>query len=566
LDVTMKFVVNPLAVCTLMATALPGIAAAQTLDLDAQTAVETKLQSGGQAGQGSAAAQVAPEAAAAAQAAVGAQTAAQPVAEGPRQRTQRAVPGFVLRDIRFTGRSQYLSDQMLEAAEARLLGARLDARGVSAFGGILTQLYLDQGITTAQAVVRDVNVARGVVTIELLEARLGRVTYQSNILSDAFLKYRLNIPEGALADNRLIDERLQDLQATDGIAAGVGYAPGANFGETDLTVTVPDLPRHATTVTLDNYGAPSAGETQLTLSHTINSITGWNDPLTLGYTHRQGSRALSLGYARGISRGGARLSFGLSGSQTNTLGALSVAGMRRDASVGLTLPVMRDAEARVNLGLSVAGFTEASNFLGVRILDQQGQELGASVSTFHRGDQWTLSSSFGLTAGQFDNGVTGVRGNRYSFASLSASYARNILPDVFASAQVNMQQSLSGALPASRQYTTTAANAVRGYPSGASTGDEGYFARFQVEKSTPYAIAGPSFGLRPFTFFDLGEARDSTNAALGQARSVGLGASFTAVGSVVGDIYVARPLETGLIGLANPSTQPVIGGSISAKF
>lgn len=535
------------------------VATAQAIDLDAATAVDTTQDTG----QGD----VAPEAAQAAQAAQNAQaTPRVRRASAPRQRAQRSVPGFVLRDIRFTGKSHYLSPQSLEAAEARLLGARLDARGVSAVGQILTQLYLEQGITTAQAVVRDVNVARGTITVELLEARLGQVNYNSNILSDSYLNYRLGIPRGALADNRVIDARLARFQLTDGVGASTGYAPGANFGETDLTVSIPDIPRHVTTLTLDNYGSPSGGERQVTLSHTINSITGWNDPLSFGYTHREGSKSLSLGYSRVIARNGARLSLALSGSRSETLSLFPVLGTRRDASVGLTLPLITEANRRINLGFTVAGFRETSDFFGVRILDQTGREITTSVSTFHRGEQWTLSSSFGLTMGQFDNAVTGVSGNRYSFASVSASYARNLLPDIFASVQVGLQHSLSGPVPASRQFTTTAASAVRGYPASLSTGDEGYYVRFQIEKSSPYKVAGSNFGLRPFAFFDMGEARDSTGASLGQARSVGLGASFTAGGSVFGDIYIAKPLETNIIGWASPSRQPVLGGSISARF
>lgn len=541
---------------------LGGAAFAQTLDLDAADAVATTQEGAAQ--------EVAPEAAQAAQAAqstqAAANAAARRVASAPRQRAQRAVPGFVLRDIKFSGTSQYLSQQSLDAAEARLRGARLDARGVSAVGAILTQLYVDQGITTAQAVVRDVNVARGTITVELLEARIGQVNYNSNILSDAYLNYRLGIPQGALADNRIVDARLQQFQLTDGIAASAGYSAGANFGETDLTVSVPDIPRHVSTVTIDNYGSAASGEAQLTLRHTINSITGWNDPLSVGYTHREGSKALSLGYSRIVSRSGAQATLAVSGTESETLGALPVIGSQREASLGLSFPILNEADRRVSLGFSVAGYQERSDFLGFRILDQTGKEFTTSVSGFQRGDQWTLSGSFGLTMGQFDNKVTGVSDNGYSFASLSASYARNLLPDVFASVQIGAQKSLSGAMPSARQFTSTSASAVRGYPVSLSTGDEGYYARFQVEKSTAYEIAGPNFGLRPFTFFDVGEVRDSTGASLGQAQSVGLGASFVAGGSVFGDIYVAKPLETAIVGFTNPSTAAVFGGSISAKF
>lgn len=561
----MKFAIWAAAATLAVQCLAAPLSAQTTLQLNPDDAVDTAPQTG----QAPGAPDVSTEAQQAAQqAAQAAQAAAQPQRQAVRVRRQASVPGFVLRDIRFTGTSSYVSAAQLEAAEAPLRGVRLgSAEAVAQVGAVLTnQLYGRQGLTTAQAVIRDVNVRTGVLTVELLEARIGQVRYQSNILSDDYLNYRLRLPQGALADNRDIDAQLTRFRLTDGIALGSSYAPGANFGETDVTVSAADVPRHSTVITLDNYGAPASGEEQITLSHTIQSVTGWNDPVSLSYSQREGSRSLSFGYARIVSRSGARLSFALSGSETETLGAFPLIGSRRDASIGLSVPIVLEETRRTNVSVTIAGFRETSEFLGFRILDQRGRELSLGVSDFRRGDAYTLSTSASLTVGRYDNGVIAQNGIGYSTLSGSLSYARNLGPDVFASLQVSAQAKLGGNVPSARQFTVTSPGGVRGYPTSLSAGSEGYFARMQIEKSTPYKIDGASFGLRPFAFYDFGEARDATGAQLGMAQSVGIGTSFTAGTSVFGDLFIAKPLNTNITGWATPSDDPMIGGSLAIRF
>lgn len=479
---------------------------------------------------------------------------------------RRAVPTtFVLRDIKFSP-SQYISQAQLDAVERKLVGVRYRRVSLNAIAAAVSQLYLDQGIFTAQALVRDVNFAKGILDIELLEARIGKVTYQSNSLSDKYLAYRLNTNAGDMADNRLLERRLNAFQITDGVNLQAGYAPGASHGLTDMTVIAPDIPKHATTITLDNYGSESSGTAQLTLAHTIYNLTGWNDPLSFSYTYREGSDALSLGYRRVVAPRGAAISFSLSGSNSKTLTAPSSTGKTLSASIGYSYPVITETKRQLTFGGAISYFSETSDLLGVRTLDHRGYEVSVEMSTFNLGNKWSLTSRIGLMSGRYDNRVAALNGLSYTAATINASYARSLGPDIFVTATIGGQYAISGVMPSTRQFTVTAPNAVRGYPTSLSSGSSGYFARFQLEKSTPYKISNSKIGLRPFAFVDAGEACDSSRVALGFASSIGLGMSFTHNNKVYGDIYIAKPMTTAITGWASPSRSPVLGGSISIRF
>lgn len=541
--------------------AVPLQLSAQEVQLTPQTAVDTATRSERLDEQATDAAT---------QAAIAASTA-RPVAPSASRTVQtplrrRIVPAtFVLRDIRFTP-SKYLSQEQLSQVEESLVGTRYHRGALNAIAASISQLYLNQGIYTAQALVRNVNFANGVLDVELLEARIGQVNYRSNALSQKYLAFRLKLSPSDLADNRVLERQLSAFQRSDGIELQAGYAPGAAHGLTDITIASPDILKHSTTVTVDNYGTPSTGKAQLTVAHVVNNLTGWNDPLRFSYTHREGSAAVSLGYRRVVFANGAAVYVSISGSTTDTLSTPSAAGENRSATIGLHYPVISEPRRQLSFSGAISFYDETSDILGVRTLDQRGREISLNMSTVNRGENWSLTGSFGLMAGQYDNAIIAQNDIHYTAATIQASYARALGPDMFATLTFAAQKTLSGLMPSTRQFSVTAPNAVRGYPAGLSAGSSGYFMRMQLEKSTAFDIGNGKLGVRPFAFADVGEAFDSTNVGLGLASSVGVGMSFTKGNSVFGDIFIAKPLSTAITGWVAPSDKITIGGSISIRF
>lgn len=547
----------------ILVTLWSGMAAAQTLTLDPDDAIETTTETTPQSDN-----ETTQEAATAAQAALteAPQTRAAPVRAAPRRRVvRRAAPAsFVLRDLRIEGRSAYLDAQDIAAFEQNLEGRRYLNSSVTEIAGAVRQLYAGTGISTAYARVSAFNPRSGVLILQLVEPRLGAVRVNEGIISERYFAYRLNLGEGSPADDRLINARLARLQLTDGLPLTVGFVQTGRVDLVDLGIALPELEKHRSFVTLDNYGSAAQGREQLTFGHTINSITGWNDPLSVFITLREGSQAGTLTYQRVVTPNGGTLGFVLSHSNTKSLSATPVKGRLSTGAVSFSAPLLVEADRRLTFVAGLRQFRETSDLAGERILDQRGGDIALGLNGFRRGENWTLSGGAQFILGRYSAG--GAAQQRYDILSANITYSRTLGRDVFGSITVAGQKVTRGTAPASRQFTVTSPSGVRGYPTSLTSDDTGYFARFQIEKSTPYAFREGKLGLRPFAFFDLGETFDTAGNGLGLAKSVGIGASFFRRDNVIGDIYIAKPLNKNVSGFVGRSASPRLNVSLTIQF
>lgn len=483
-------------------------------------------------------AQSEPTAAEAAAAAAAAQAEVQP-APAP------VLPPQRVRSIRL-GASEYLPAARIEAATRPFVGQVLDNRTLEALLGALGGLYDAEGIALATPVIEAVDGARGEVRVGFVEARLGQVRARSETVSDAYLAYRLNIPSGALADNRAIAERLERLTATDGMLLDADFAPGAAPGETDLVITAEAGPPVTTTVSLDSYGSRSNGRYRLGVNTRIASLTGFNDPLTLGATLREGAVNLSLGYGRVVHPDGTRLSLSLEAGRTRNLLGTDLRGRTFFAGVGVSHPMIATAESTLSANGLVQYFREDSTLVGVRTLDQRGWVLSLGVSGSRLGDLWAVAGGADLQVGRYTDHVADET-RSFSAVTVNGEVSHVLFGGrTTGSLSMSGQLALRDAMPAPYAFTVTSAFAVRGYPSGALSGDSGLWVRGQIEAREAFRPGNGQVALVPFAFIDAGVAYDrdgGSHVSRGRAGSAGFGTSFGFGGATSGEIFVARPLR-----------------------
>lgn len=444
------------------------------------------------------------------------------------------------------GRSEYFAPATLEAAVRPFVGQVLDNRTLGAVLDALGALYDAEGIVLATPVIEAVTPATGDVRIGFIEARLGRVRARSETVSDAYLAYRLNLTPGAVADNRVIAERLERLTLTDNMLLDADFAAGAAPGETDLVVSAETGPRVSTVVSLDSYGSRGSGRYRLGANTRIASLTGFNDPLNLGVTLREGAQSFSLSYARVIHPDGTRLTLSTEAGRTRNVQGTDLRGRTFFAGVGVSHPLVVAPDRSLSANALVQHFREESTLVGVRTMDQRGWVLSVGASGSRSGRTWALSGGADLLGGRYSDRVSDAQ---QSFAALTFNAVLNgDLPGRTLSGSLSMagQLALREAMPAPYGFTITSAFAVRGYPSGALSGDSGLWLRAQVEAREPLRARGGQFGVVPFAFFDAGMAASRVggrHVSQGRAASVGLGVSASFGTATTAELFVARPLR-----------------------
>ena len=482
-----------------------------------------------------------------------------------RQVKRKVIQSFVLRDIQFSP-SSYLTPDELALIEGELVGGRYSLATVSQIAERISAEYSSRNIALAQPNIVQIDMARGLVAIDLFEARLGEIRYHSNALSDRYLAYRLGFRPGDLADNRLIDERIKRLIASDGLEITANFSPGSELGTTDLDIQVGDRKRISGGVTIDNYGSESNGEIRTTASAVLSSLTGWNDPLTASFTYREGSQEIVGAYRRVIHPDGASIFASGSYSESESLAVDPVIGNKWQVTAGLDVPLVMETDRQARMTGSISYFDEESQFLGITNLSQEGYLWRLGGNAFMRGEGWTISASADYIGGRYDDLVAKLDGITYSGLAGNAALAVSLNETFFTSLSFSGQHVFEGEAPSTEFFTVTDPAAVRGYPVSLTSGQSGYAIRSQLEQAKPFEFADGQFGLRAFLFADIGEAFDSDDVGLGLASSVGAGLTLTAGDHLSGDIYVAKPLTDDIVGFQSKNMDPIVRGRLTIQF
>ena len=463
----------------------------------------------------------------------------------PRPVSQPRPRHFILRRVVFPGASAYFKRAELDAAVAPFLGRRLRPGGAQAIADAVNALYRAEGIDLAIAQVAGIDPGRGTVTIDLFEARLGRVDYRSRRARPAYLRFRLGVEEGDLADTRVIAERLERLWLTDRLRTEADFSPGSMPGHTNLTMSFEDPPPLAASLRFDNYGEAATGAARASASLRINSLTGWGDPLALDLMTSEGARSATLTYSRTVTPGGGQLAASISGQHSDTLSAPVVTSETVSAGLIYAHPVTLAEDRSLWVTLGLDRYDETTEVAGAVTADQSGWSvtLGANgARSFDRALRQVVWS-VGLTAGRFTDKVLGLGDLTYGALTASGRLQWALGDWGTAILMGAAQLPLTDDTPSRGKFAVTSPFAVPGYSSGLSEGAGGYWTRFQIEAAKPLRISGTA--LHPYAFVALGEAFDRVGGAWtgqGLASSIGIGQSGRIGRRGVFDVQLARSL------------------------
>jgi hemolysin activation/secretion protein len=481
-------------------------------------------------------------------------------------------PTIMLRDIRFTA-SSYLEEDELAALEAELVGRRYRLDQLQVVAAAVTALYTKKNIALAQANITAVDPAGGFIEIELFEARIGQVGYSGGNLSDSYLDFRLGLKSGDLADNRRINRVLSRLALTDGLQVNANFNPGAERGQTNLNIALPDRNPVQASLSTDNYGTKASGQSRLNGSVVVNSLTGWNDPLAVSGTVREHAWNAFGSYSRVIHPDGSALT--LSGSYSDAIakGFVDLNEVAWSTSLGLSVPLVVEQTFRFSLTASAQYFESNTTLGGLDVLDQSGYAVETGFSFLRQGQSsngrgWSIGVAAAVAFGVYDDPVFSISGADFTSISGNFNVAVGLNPDWLVSMSGSGRHSLKGATPSAYDFTVTSPFGVRGYPVSLSSGDSGYWVRFQLERATSLPGLPEDVQLRPFAFADFGEAFEQAGGLItgqGRANSVGIGLTMQLQEFLSADIYAAKPL-TDVAGFDAGNENGVVRGNLTFRF
>ena len=304
-----------------------------------------------------------------------------------------------------------LADALLQAEVQSYIGQTLDYAGLNKVTQKISQLYQQNG-WLAKVYLPPQDIQNGLVTIEINEAKLGEVrtnsdanarlnpTLATNMLANAQQK-------GAPLSSKALERAMLLINDTPGFRGQATLSPGAQSGETDVSINLADTPIFNGRVWADNYGSKLLGKARLNGLASVNNLTGWGDQLTVNALVSKGVEFLQGAYEFPVGSAGTRVN--VAGSVSNYeitgggLSALDPQGESYSYRLGVKHPLVRSRFSNLSLQANAESITSKDALVNIEISDREYRALTVGL----RGDH---SDSFGL-GGTFWGGVSATAGD-----------------------------------------------------------------------------------------------------------------------------------------------------------
>jgi hemolysin activation/secretion protein len=387
----------------------------------------------------------------------------------------------------------------------------------------------------------------GVVTIAVIEGRLGKVLFSGNkrYSEQTLRRHTPNLQSGELLTTDKLERSLLLLNDMPGLKVRSTLSPGAEFGSSDMLVKVEEKPFNLNFV-MDNAGRKETGEYRADLSLDINNPLGFGDLLNVRalVTDQGLLKYKKIGYSVPLSDDGLRLAGSYSEVRYDVAGefvALGMSGSATTSELSLLYPLERSRGSNKLLNLGYRETTTKSEVLGLErpsiklplmVFGYQGSKIGEDASVTN------MLLQFASNFQENSNGITQDK------VRLKAEFDGNyLLPlnrrwDLYLRGNVVWSEDT---LPDSERMPIGGPGSVRGYRSAEIRGDSGWQGTMEVRRN--FGVYGRPANVS--AFYDLGRVIykfPGFSDGWENLQSVGMGFTIYPIGQSMLKLEVAQPV------------------------
>ena len=400
---------------------------------------------------------------------------------------------FMVKKLQITGNTlfatQTLHALVADAEDKQLILLQLDELATR-----ITEYYNGHNYPLARAIIPAQTIQSGVVRIEVIEARYGKISLNNNSsVEDALLKETVaHLQSGQAIGQIDLDHTLMLLSEIPGVVLSATLNPGAKVGTSDLVVNTAPGPAVTKNVLLNNHGGNATGRVRAGAKVSVINLLQHGDILTVnGLSSGAGMNYARIDYEALLNGRGARLGGSYSQMNYTLLGSFAASsgqGSAQVKSVWAGYPLVR---------------SRAVNFSGKVKYDQvKLQDLSDSNDKNRHLDNWTMSLDgsarlsgssnswyVGWTLGSVDFDDTDAQIADSSTAKTQGSFAKlnvNVTRRQTLTPQNNLYLALSGQwantnLDSSQKMSVGGPSSVRAYNTGAVSGDSGHLVTIEFQ-------------------------------------------------------------------------------------
>lgn len=426
----------------------------------------------------------------------------------------------------------------LQAVTQKYTEAQVSIKDLNAAVAEVTTCFRANGYPAATAYLPQQESKDGTIQINVEEGRYGKIIIENVSCLKTKVIERLSsvLHEGEIIRTRKLETVLHNIIDLGGVRAGGIMRPDANIGETDIVIHVEDGKRDSYVLYSENYGSKSSGRYRYGVAANWYEMAGVGDHLAInGSVSSEEQHNYGIQYDQLVGKDGTKLGINVSrtdyelGSHYSAIGAV---GEATTIGINGSTPFWKTSTSRMglNYGWDYRKLQDELREFDY-LIEKHSNAFYLGVNGMENISKTNLNYDLTIYAGRlsYDDAHVGsiplqvVNDGKYSKALLNISalhrFDRNV--DLLVKAQV---QQAGNNLDSSEQIYLGGANAVRAYPQGEASGDEGYQATAELRYHTKVS------GLTVSTFFDIGHVKYTQNGSTSGGTTLkgwGIGVAYS---------------------------------------
>jgi hemolysin activation/secretion protein len=184
---------------------------------------------------------------------------------------------FLIRKVEFTGNTMVSSEEIRKIVES-YEGKEMKLSEAKAIAMAITQAYRSRGFITCRAYIPPQKLSEGVLKIQILEGKLGKISVKGNrFFSKQLLKRYLDQHQGKVLEYDKLKRDLSTLNLHPDREVKAVIIPGKTLGTSDLVLEVKDQNPLHIGAEINNFGTRVTGRERYIISARHTNLLGIDD-------------------------------------------------------------------------------------------------------------------------------------------------------------------------------------------------------------------------------------------------------------------------------------------------
>ena len=424
----------------------------------------------------------------------------------------------------------------------------------------VTSYFRKHGYPAATAYLPPQKSEDGTILIAVETGKFGEITIEnhSRLKTSVIESLIKGLKKGDIIQEKKLNTALYNIIGLGGVKAGGMLQPGKEVGESDLVVRVEDGDKESFVLYTENYGSKSSGRYRYGFTANLYEMAGKGDHFganVLISNNKQ--RNYGIQYDQLIGRSGTKAGIALGqtyyelGGHFNALGAT---GRANTVSLYGTTPLWNTGTSSMNI---TYGWDYRKMKDELRSFDYEVEKHSHAFHVGVNGHEQFAKNAVNYDITTYIGNLTGENAHigpipltvapegKFSKIVANLSSIQKFSKDWDLMLRFQGQKAGNN-LDSSEQMYLGGANAVRAYPQGEGSGDEGYQATAELRYHTKIP------GVTLSTYFDIGHVKYTHNDSIPGGTTLkgwGVGVSWNSPNNLFARLDYARR-----IGLADDAT------------